>query len=103
MTENQNDHPPFDWPATLKKVIIAGYICLAISSLCLYLSIHGFGGDGPSRTASALWMMTARTAGMGAFFIGALSLFNQRWIHGIVLFLGSVVLPMLSLYVRGFI
>ncbi len=103
MAEDPEKLPPFDWPATLKKAIVGGYACLAISSLCLYLSIHGFGGQDPSRTASALWMMSARTAGMGAFFIGALSLFNQRWVHGTLLFIGSVVLPMLSLYVRGFI
>lgn len=93
-----------DWQETLKKIIIAGYICLLISSICLYLSMRDFGDPGSSaRTMSALWMMGARCAGLASFFIGALSLFNQRWVHGTLFFSGSVGLPILSLYLRGYI
>ncbi|MCB9030010.1 MAG: hypothetical protein H6619_03085 [Deltaproteobacteria bacterium] len=91
-----------EWKTTLNVLIKAGFACLCISSICLYLSTHT-NSDTPYNTISALWMMTARLAGIAAFFIGAIAIFNQRWTAGVILFVGSVILPIASLFVHGMI
>lgn len=69
------------------------------SSVSFFISTHIVSID--SDWAYAVWMMTARLFGFGSFVLGAVAIFNQYWINGALLFIGSVVLPMLSLFVYG--
>lgn len=83
--------------ASIKTILIGGWVCLALSSSFFYISTRGYGG-----TTSAMgWLMVSRLAGIGAFLAGGIAIFNQRWTNGTLLFIGSIVLPFLSLFVHG--
>ncbi len=56
-----------------------------------------------SEVTLVVWMMLARLAGIFAFGAGVLAMFNNRWNTGVILIIGSVVLPFLSLYYHGHI
>ena len=81
-------------------IIYGGMICLLLSSACLYVSvsIHGIEvePDG-SEVYYVLWLTVARVFGIAAFFAGGVALVNQRWVSGVLLFAGSVFLPLVSL------
>ena len=54
-----------------------------------------------SAVTYALLLMVARIIGLGGFVAGAISMFNKRWAHGTLLLVGSICLPVISLFVRG--
>lgn len=80
-------------------IIILGWVCLAMSSLCFYISTRNL--DTSSEVSYALWLFTARLFGITAFGVGGFSLFNKRWTNGTLLLFGSVVLPFVSLLIHG--
>lgn len=90
-----------DQPFPALKCVWGGWLCLLASSSIFYASVHGVGAD--SDTLSALLMMAARMFGLGAFVAGGIAIFNRWWMHGTLLFAGSVVLPMISLFVYGYL
>ncbi len=83
----------------IKLIIASGWLCLLLSSTCFYFST--LSAESNSDYAYALWLMTARLFGFGAFVIGGFSIFNQYWFSGVALFIGSVALPFISLYLHG--
>ena len=87
-----------DWPKTLKRIILIGYGTLIGSGLFLYLS-----ADSEFTSATAITMVLSRALGIVSFFIGALAIFNRHWNSGGVLFVGSIILPVVSLYFQGFL
>jgi hypothetical protein len=86
----------------INLIIYAGWTCLLLSSTCFYISTRSIGIDEPgSELTYALWLIVARLFGIGAFIVAGFSIFNQRWTHGTLLFIGSVALPFLSLFIHG--
>ena len=91
------------WDEYLRRFIAVGYLCLIVSSACLYFSIQEQLPPGEDyNTLNAMLMMCARLAGLTAFFIGALSLYNKKFGHGTILFVTSNGLPIISLYFNGY-
>lgn len=87
---------------TINLIIYAGWACLLLSSTCFYISTRSIGIVEPgSEITYALWLIVARLFGIGAFIVAGVSIFNQRWTHGTLLFIGSVALPFLSLFMHG--
>jgi len=86
----------------VRRLLWAGWGCLALSALFLYLSgpIAAPGQDGPG-VMWAMYLMLARLCGIAAFSIGGVAIFNRRWFEGIALFLLSVVLPFIALQMHG--
>lgn len=100
MEESQEPHRSTElFPA--KRLVWMGWICLCCSSSLLYASVQLSTKE--SLTLSALLMMAARIFGIGAFLAGAIALFNHWWVHGTMLFVGSVGLPMISLFFYGYL
>ncbi len=86
----------------VKKIILIGWIAIALSSLFLFISGYSIGGvPAGSKTLRALLLMLARTAGMAAFGIGAFAIVNHRWTVGVLLIILSTGLPIVSLYLHG--
>jgi len=86
----------------VRRAIRAGWVCVALSALFLYLS--GPTARAPAQDYGVLWatyLMLARLFGIGSFAIGTLAVFNQRWFVGISLLLLSVVLPVIAYRVHG--
>lgn len=83
----------------IKLIVTSGWLCLLLSSACFYFST--LSAESSSDFGYAIWLMTARLFGFGAFVIGGFSIFNQYWFSGVALFVGSVVLPFISLYFHG--
>ena len=49
----------------------------------------------------AIWLTIARVFGIGAFVVGVVAIINKNWTTGALLFIGSVSLPFVSLFVHG--
>lgn len=86
----------------VRRLVWAGWVCIALSALFLYLSgpissPQGAGGE----VLWAIWLMLARLFGIGAFAIGGIAIFNHRWTEGILLCLLAVSLPFVSLSMHG--
>lgn len=81
------------------SLIIGGWVCLALSSILLFLSVKILGGG--AETAGGLCLMCARIFGLGAFVAGGIAIFNRWWTHATLLLLGSIGLPMISLFWHG--
>lgn len=88
-------------PFPAMRYVWGGWLCLVASSTIFYLCVHGFAAE--SDTGSALLMMTARIFGLGAFIAGSIAIFHRWWVHGTLLFAGSVALPMISLLFYGYL
>lgn len=94
--------PPDDFGPLVRKLIFAGWICLAVSALFLYLSVpFASGRQTDNLVLGAIYLMLARLAGIGAFAAGGVAIFNRRWLHGVALFLLSVLLPYLAFHFHG--
>jgi cation transport regulator ChaC len=86
----------------LRKVFAAGWGCVALSAVFLYLSHPiGAGGSQENLLLWATWLMFARLFGIGSFAVGCVAIYNQRWNQGIALLLLSVVLPVISFLLHG--
>lgn len=86
----------------INLVIKLGWLCLLLSSTCFYISTRSIGLDEPgSELGYAMWLIIARLFGIGAFVVAGVCIFNQRWTQGTFLFVGSVILPFLSLFIHG--
>ena len=86
----------------VRRVVLAGWICLAISAACL--ALVGF-TDPASRGSGmmvrvCLWMM-ARMFGLATFAIGCIAIYNHRWTTGVFLLLLAVILPVLAFLAHG--
>jgi hypothetical protein len=86
----------------LHRVIVAGWFCVGLSAVFLYLSRPSAAGEPPR---DVLWwavtLMAARLCGIGAFVVGCIAIYNQRWTHGVILLLLSVVLPAIAFHFHG--
>ena len=79
-----------------------GVGCLCLSSVFLYLSFDDFLSDDPSVQTSVIINLTlARLAGIAAFIVGVVKIFNQEWTSGSLLLIGSLALPFISLLLHG--
>ncbi|MCB0358916.1 MAG: hypothetical protein KDD44_04755 [Bdellovibrionales bacterium] len=79
-------------------MIAFGWICLIGSSLLLFLSVREMAspqGDG------FFELTAARCCGIGAFMVGVFAILEGRWNQGVLLLIGSVGLPFVSLYFHG--
>ena len=90
-------------PSTLiKYLLIAGWICLVLSSFLLYQSIQLLhDSTGASDTSFILMMTFARLCGVSAFVIAIAAIFERQWTAGGSLLVASIVLPIISLFVHG--
>ena len=83
-------------------IICGGWLCLLLSSTCFYISTRSVGiSTGSSMYLYAIWLTFARIFGIGGFIVGVVAIVNQRWLNGALLFIGSVALPFLSLFIHG--
>jgi hypothetical protein len=86
----------------VRRLIWCGWGCAALSALFLWLSgPFSSAGDEGGVVVWAFYLMAARLAGIGAFAIGGVAIYNHRWTEGILLCLIAVLLPILSLYMHG--
>ena len=86
----------------IRKVLRAGWGCVALSVVFLYLSHPiGSGGGQENLLLWATWLMFARLFGIASFAIGCVAIYNQRWTQGIAMLLLSVVLPVISFLLHG--
>ena len=98
----QTTSPARDFRPLVRKVILAGWGCLAASALLLYLSLpFASGRQTENLVIGAICLMLARLAGIGAFVVGGVAIFNRRWFHGLALFSLSVLLPYLAFHFHG--
>lgn len=87
---------------TVDRVIRAGWVCVALSAIFLWLSgPMTRSTDGTDAVLWALYLMAARMFGICSFAIGGVAIYNQRWGMGIALFLVSVLLPFLAYTMHG--
>ena len=86
----------------VRRIIAAGWGCIAMSALFLFLSNPVPGTtEGGSDVLWALYLMLARFFGIASFAIGGVAIFKQRWTMGIVICLISVILPFLAYGMHG--
>lgn len=96
--------PPVDAPSldlAVRRALLAGWACVALSAVFLWLSGPVTGSAGSDGVLWAVYLMLARLFGIGSFAIGALAIFNHRWLTGILLLLLSVVLPVVAYTMHG--
>lgn len=76
---------------------LCGWLCVGASSVAMFLSAS------PTLTtiSSEWWFLISRTCGMGSFLFGVVNLIHGRWTHATLLFIASIVLPMISLLAYG--
>ena len=87
-------------PFPIGKIIRAGWISLLISAILLSVSIYTVKFNDGDVVTYALWLTFARIFGIGSFVIGVISIAAGKWNHGTLLILGSIGLPVLSLYIH---
>lgn len=85
----------------VKKLILLGWICLLLSSACLFLSSKAW--DAQSLLLSGCCMMVARVCGLISLGAGGIALYDHQWLQGMLLLAGSVGMPMVSLFYYGFL
>lgn len=88
-------------PSPLKIVLVVGFVALALSTLCLFLSKHAW--QSQSLLLAGVCMLFARCCGLIAMGGGVVAIYNHLWWQGVVLLGGAVGLPILSLTFYGFI
>jgi hypothetical protein len=93
------EHPDRNTPFPVGSFICGGWGCLIISSLLLFISVQVL--EGGTDAVSGLCLMCARIFGLGAFVAGGVAIFNKWWMHATLLVLGSIGLPMISLFWHG--
>jgi hypothetical protein len=79
--------------------VAMGWLSLALSSTCFFIGIHYIAMD--SNWTYAVCMMIARLFGFCSFVLGAVAIFNRYWLNGALLFIGSIGLPIVSLFIYG--
>jgi hypothetical protein len=72
---------------------------MGISSVCLFMSNRAMSAD--SILLAGICLMVARLCGLLALATGGIAIYNRSWLEGTLLFLGSVGLPMISLFYHG--
>jgi hypothetical protein len=86
----------------LRRAIAAGWFCVAVSMVFLWLSRPiDHGAPRQDIVVWATYLMVARLAGIGSFAIGCVAIYNRRWNHGMTLLLLSVILPFLAFHWHG--
>ncbi len=86
----------------VRRTLYAGWLCVALSALFLYVS--GTVDVERGRSSDFLWatsLMLARLFGMGSFAIGGVAIYNHRWTEGVLIMLSSVVLPLIAFVLHG--
>lgn len=86
----------------VKTAAFVGAACLLLSSMSLYVSttyIHS--PESGSEVALVLWLMAARLCGIAAFACGVVAMVQQSWTIGTFLFIGSLGLPCVSIFIHG--
>ena len=98
MDNTSSDSPPV-FP--LGKILKAGWLCLLLSGILLAVSIYVSKFlEGDNITIYVLWLTFARIFGIGSFVIGVIGIAAGKWNQGTLLPAGSVVLPVVSLYIH---
>ena len=86
----------------VRRVILAGWACVLLSAVFLYLSKSvGPGEARDSPILFAIYLMLARLFGIASFAIGGVSIYNHHWTAGVMMMLSSVVLPIFAFLVHG--
>ena len=86
----------------VRRTIRAGWVCVVLSALFLYLSkAVEPGQEGSSEVLWAVYLMMARMCGIASFAIGGIAIYNHRWTEGVMMLLLSVVLPVIAFFVHG--
>ena len=104
MTAASSDNPQPSTQKTslfVRRVIWAGWTCVVLSALLLYLSKAV---DAESDAGNFLWamlLMAARACGLASFAIGGVAIYNGRWNQGVLLMLLAIVLPVIAFLVHG--
>ena len=86
----------------VRRTIRAGWGCVLLSAMFLYLSKAVESGQGG--LGDALWatfLMAARMCGISSFAIGGVAIYNERWTQGVLMMLLSVLLPVIAFVVHG--
>jgi len=88
--------------AIVRRVVIAGWLCLACSAVCLALvELADPGGRRGGMMLRAFLLMGARMFGLSSFAIGCIAIYNHRWTAGVFLLLLAVVLPVVAFLFHG--
>ncbi|MEZ4753530.1 MAG: hypothetical protein R3A13_04365 [Bdellovibrionota bacterium] len=95
---NNPNHETSIFP--INKLIFAGWFSLLTSSILLGISIYIVKITDGDIVTYVLWITFARIFGIGSFIIGVICIAAGRWNHGTLMILGSIGLPILSLYIH---
>ncbi|MCB0318781.1 MAG: hypothetical protein KDD56_08485 [Bdellovibrionales bacterium] len=85
---------------TINKIIKLGWAALVVSASLLVISIYLVKFYHSDIVTYSIWLTFARIFGIISFFIGVFSIAVGKWNQGTLLILGSVLLPILSLYIH---
>jgi hypothetical protein len=80
------------------NISIIGWILILSSSLLLATSFFAVEKNSLS---FMLLIFSARTMGIGGFLCGVCSIFQNKWNHGTLLIISSLVLPIISFIVHS--
>lgn len=85
-----------------RRVIWAGWVCVVLAAVFLYISKVVEPEQGESGYALwATYLMLARLCGLSSFAIGGIAIFNHRWVEGIAMLLLSFGLPVIAFVLHG--
>ena len=101
LPESAEDESAKALSALIHRIILFGWVSLALSVAFLFLSGDILEEAGGESVWPAIWLMISRTCGIGAFLVGAFALFNRRWTTGVCLFFLSIFLPIIAYHLHG--
>ena len=88
-------------PTIIKHVLTVGFVALAASAACLLFGKHAWRSE--SLLLAGTCMMSARLCGLISTGVGVVAIYNRKWWQGVMLLAGAAGLPIVSIFVYGFI
>ena len=94
-----DDQAPAKNERLITAMVVFGWFCLISSTIAVTFLTAEIGNSESSDYST--YLIIARIFGMVSFVVGVVAMMHERWLSASLLLVGSIILPIVSLFVAG--